>query len=447
MYHLAWFQGCVLPPWNHNIETPFVGNVAYEWPSAENFSDLARSLERGGFTFLLMEDTTQVDDHYGGTAEVTLKRGFFSPKHDPFPVALKMALATKHLGFAPTISSSLSHPWPVARMLTTLDHLTEGRIGMNVVTSTQHNAARNFGMDELPPKTIRYEMANEWCEIFRQLEDAWEDDAIVIDYESGYYADYRKVHTIDFNGNYFSCRGPLNTIPGPQRHIPMVEAGNSPAGRDLAAHYADAIIGNCMTVDEMKELIADMDSRVSGYGRDYGDFKTMFLCEPVVAESDDEAKRRHERMMAAKSAPPNIEWMRYYLDLVVPSIDFSTLELEMTVAEFKKTAVDPETVSIVDKIFRVPDETTFLEVLSTRGPMMDLGLVGSPETVARKMDELMEEVKGDGFLLNAGGGTVEAAGRRTVVEICDGLCPALQRRGSIRTGYEHKTFRENLLAY
>lgn len=441
MYHLAWFQGCGLPQWDHNIDGPFVGNVAREWASGENFSDLARALERGGFTFLLMEDTTQVDDQFGGTAEVALKRGFFSPKHDPFPMSLKMALATKHIGFAPTISSSFYHPWGAARMLTTLDHLTAGRIGMNVVTSTQHNAAKNFGMDALPPKEVRYEAANEWCEIFRQLENAWEDDAVLIDYDRGYYADHRKVHTIDFKGKYFSSRGPLNHIPGPQRHVPMIEAGNSPDGRDLAAHYADALIGNCLTTEEMKELIADMAVRVAGHGRNPADFKTMFLCEPIVAESDDEARRRHEKMLKARSEPPNIEWMRFYLDLVVPSIDFSKLDLEMTVAEFRTSTSDPQMVSIVDKIFRVPDDTTFREVLATRGPMLDLGLIGSPETVARKMDELMEDVGGAGFLINA------PAGRRAVVEICDGLCPALQRRGSIRTGYEHQTFRENLLSH
>jgi alkanesulfonate monooxygenase SsuD/methylene tetrahydromethanopterin reductase-like flavin-dependent oxidoreductase (luciferase family) len=184
-----------------------------------------------------------------------------------------------------------------------------------------------------------------------------------------------------------------------------------------------------------------MDRRVAGHGRDPGDFKTMFLCDPIVAESDDEAARRYEKIMAAKSAPSNMEWMRFYLDLVVPSIDFSKIDLEMTVAEFKKTASDPQMVSIVDKIFNVPEDTTFREVLSTRGPTMDLGLVGSPETVARKMDEMMEDLDGDGFLFNA------PAGRRALVEICDGLCPVLQRRGSIRAGYEHKTFRENLLAY
>jgi FMN-dependent oxidoreductase (nitrilotriacetate monooxygenase family) len=440
MYHLAWFQGCGLPPWNHNIDGPFVGNIAREWASGENFVDLARALERGGFTFLLMEDTTQVDDQFGGTAEVALKRGFFSPKHDPFPISLKMALATKHIGFAPTISSSFYHPWAAARLLTTLDHVTAGRIGMNVVTSTSDNAARNFGMEVLPPKNVRYEIANEWCEIFRRLEGAWEDGAVLADSESGYYADHRKVSTINFKGRHYSSRGPLNMIPGPQRNVPMVEAGNSPAGRDLAAHYADAIIGNCLAVADMRELVADMRARLAGYDRNPDAFKVMFLCEPVVAESDDEAKRRHERMMKARSEPPNIEWMRFYLDLVIPSIDFSSLDLEMTVAEFRKGA-DPRMVSIVDKIFQVPDETTFREVLSTRGPMLDLGLVGSSETVARKMDEMMEEVGGAGFLINA------PADRRAVVEFCDGLCPALQRRGSIRTGYDHRTFRENLLAH
>jgi FMN-dependent oxidoreductase (nitrilotriacetate monooxygenase family) len=444
MYHLAWFlgSGCGLPPWDPAIAGPWAGNIANEWMKPAIYVDLARSLERAGFSYLLIEDTTQLDDHYGGTAEVTLRRGYFSPKGDPMPMVPMIAAGTKHIGLVPTVSSSFYHPYLAARLFTTLDHITEGRVGLNLVTSSSDIAAKNFGMDALPPKELRYKVANEWIDVFRQLEGAWAPDAVLADVERGIYADYTKVKTIDYEGKYFKCRGPLNTIPGPQRHLPMVEAGNSPAGRDLAAREANSIIGNCMNVAAMKELRADMTARVAAHGRDPRDFKTMFVCVPIIGATDDEAKRRQEAGMAAKSSDAGIEYMRWYLGKMTP-IDFSTIDMDMLVSDLKDqvTRTKPDVISTVQKMFVGLETRTVREMLALSAPALDLGLVGSPTTIAKKMDELMEEVGGDGFLFYLP--TI----RHTITEICDGLAPVLQRRGSIRSSYNHATFKENLLAF
>jgi FMN-dependent oxidoreductase (nitrilotriacetate monooxygenase family) len=442
MYHLAWFfPGCMLPPFDPTADGPWTGTSIREWPTSDLYIDTAKAVERGGFSFILMEDTPQLDDHFGGTAEMTLRRGFFSPKFDPIPVVTLMSAMTRHIGIATTVSSTFWHPYHAARTFATLDHLSEGRIGLNLVTSVLDIAARNFGLDKMPPKTERYAMANEWIDVFRQLEGAWEVGAVKADIDSGIYADYRKVHTIDYVGKYFKCRGPLNVSPGPQRHIPMVEAGNSPAGRDLAARQASVIIGNCLTVEDMKELRADMTARVRSHGRDPKHFKTMFLCEPILGATDDEAKRRYDRMIEFRKTPKGREFWLWYLDKLVTGVDFSRIDLDMTVGDLKRKFPAEALISTVDKMFRGSDDMSLRNVLAYKDGMGHLGLIGSPETVARKMDELMEDVGGDGFLFHM------PVLRHTLAEMCDGLCPVLRRRGSIRDGYQFKTFKENLLAF
>jgi len=442
MYHLAWFfPGCVLPPFDPEADGPWTGNSIRDWPTPQLYIDAARAAERGGFSFILMEDTPQIDDHFGGTAEMTLRRGFFSPKFDPIPVVTLMSAMSKHIGIATTVSSTFWNPFHAARTFATLDHLSEGRIGLNLVTSVLDIAGQNFGLDKMPEKNERYAIANEWVDVFRALEGAWEADAVKGDIDAGVYADHTKVHRIDHVGKYFKCRGPLNIAPGPQRHIPMVEAGNSPAGRDLAARQANVIIGNCLTVTEMKELRADMTARVEGHGRDPKDFKTMFLCEPVLGATDDEANRRHEQTIAFRKTPKGREFWLWYLDKLVTGVDFSKIDLDMTVAELKKDFPAETLITTVDKIFSGADDMSLRDVLAYKDGLGNLGLVGSPQTVARKMDELMEEVGGDGFLFHI------PVLRHKMAEMFDGLCPVLRRRGSIRDGYQFKTFKENLLAF
>jgi len=443
MYRLAWFlgEGFGIQAWNPASAGAFTGTNARDWPKADLYVDLTSSLERAGFDFLLIEDTSQVDDTFRGSAEVTLRVGLWAPKSDPLPLVPLLAQRTRHIGIVPTLTTTFYPPYLAARLLATLDHLTDGRIGANIVTSGSELAAQNYGYEKLPPKDVRYRMANEWVEVMKQLHQSWEPGAVIADVERGVYADHAKVHPIHFKGEYFACRGPLNTIPGPQRTIPLVEAGNSPAGRDLAARYADAMIAQCHTIEDMKAFREDMHARLKGYGRDPAEFRVMFLCSPVIAATDDEARRRRDAYKAWRRTDAGVEYMLWYMEHV-SGIDFGRYDLDTEVsALIAQINADKEVVSSLAKMFVGEEGKTLREVAQTREHVEDLGLIGSTKTVADKMDALMEEVGGDGFLLYM------PTTRHQIAEVCDGLAPILQRRGSIRSSYPHATFRDNLRSF
>ncbi len=443
MYRLAWFlgEGFGIQAWNPAMSGPFTGANATDWMKPDLYVDLTSSLDRAGFDFVLVEDTSQIDDTFRGSAETTLRVGLWAPKSDPLPLVPLMAQRSKHVGIAVTISTTFYHPYLAARLLTTLDHLTEGRVGVNLVTSGSQQAAQNYGYKTLPPKDLRYRMANEWVSVLRRLQESWEPDAVRADIDGGIYADHTKVHRLDFEGEFFRCRGPLNTIPGPQRTVPMVEAGNSPAGRDLAARFADSMIAQCMTIEDMKAFRADMHERLAKFGREPDELKVMYLCTPIVAATDAEAEARLDAYTKWRATDAGLEYMLWYLDHV-SGLDFGSFDLDMTVNDLiARVATLDQAVSSLAKVFKGQEGRTLRDVVATREHVVNLGLVGSPTTVASKMDEMMQEVGGDGFLFYL------PTTRHAIAEICDGLAPVLKRRGSIRDGYSHPTFKQNLRSF
>jgi FMN-dependent oxidoreductase (nitrilotriacetate monooxygenase family) len=444
VYHLAWFLGTGfgIQAWNQKDgDGPFTGSNVHDWMKPDLYIDLARSLERAGFDYLLLEDTAMIDDTYQGSAEVTLRRGYFAPKNDPMPLTALIAAQTKHIGLVPTASTIQYPPYLAARLFTTLDHLTGGRVGMNVVTSSQRQAALQYGMDALPPKTVRYEAANEWVDIVTQLQESWDPDAIVADPVGGVYADASKVHTIDYVGKYFKVRGPMNTIPGPQRRVPIVQAGNSPEGRDLTARFGNSILATATSVEAMRALRVDMHERLAKFGRKPDELKILFMVSPTVAGTDEEAQARVDAGIRFRQTDSYIEDRLWYLDhLTSGAIPFGEFPLDMPIGE-SITEVPSDAISVLQDLINGRQHMTLREIITSGGRPGGTALVGSPETVAAKMDEIMAEVGGDGFLFTL------PITRRGIAEITDGLIPVLQRRGSTRSAYDYSTFRENLLAF
>jgi FMN-dependent oxidoreductase (nitrilotriacetate monooxygenase family) len=449
MFHMGWYttgwciQTATAHGWTPSMNGVFAGEHEREWMKPDLYVDLATSLERAGFDFLLMADANQVGSTYRGSAEATLRLGIYAPNHDPMPLIPILADRTKYLGFVPSVSSTFYPPFLAARLFTTLDHISEGRVGFNLVTSFVHEAAQNYGLEALPPKEIRYEMAGEWVDIFKGLQRSWEPDAIVADYEKAIFADHTKVHRLDYVGKHFRCRGPLNTMPGAQGAIPMFEAGNSPPGRDLAARHSDALMANVQSVADMKSLREDMHRRLRAYGRDPSAFKLLYLVKPIIGDTDEDARRQAQAIIDLRFTPEYRETQLFFLDQLT-GLDFGHYDLDMPCGqiiadmEANKGGIDRSSVAL---LFKGTEGKTLGEMLSSRGFDVDLGLIGSPETVAAKMDELMQEVGGDGFLFTT------TTNRRAIAEVADGLAPALRRRGLIRDGYEGKTFRDNLHAF
>src|ERR1700731_1255986 len=215
-FHLGWFGDFPPGAWDSTFShggSPWDGKFYVEF---------AQALERACFDYIMLEDTLMVSEAYRGSAEATLKYGLQVPKHDPVPLAAMIAAAPSRLGVVATMSTMAWPPFMLARVSTTLDHICGGRFGWNIVTSGEDTAAQNFGLDKLPPRETRYAMADEYVDLVCKLFDSWEPDAVVMDHETGTYADHTKVHPIHFEGQFFKCRGPLNTVRSPQGKVVFV---------------------------------------------------------------------------------------------------------------------------------------------------------------------------------------------------------------------------------
>ncbi|PRY11193.1 NtaA/DmoA family FMN-dependent monooxygenase [Kineococcus rhizosphaerae] len=431
-FHLGWFLGAGfgVQSWNQ----PWSGTGAQDWMLPDQYVDLAHSLERACFDFLIMEDSVQVSDTYKGSMEYYLRTASAAPKHDPAVLAAILAHETKHLGIIPTLTTTFYHPYTVARMMTTLDHIARGRIGWNVVTGSNTRAAQNYGFD-MPEHDVRYEMADEFVELAHKLWDSWEDDAVLADVENGVYADHEKVHRLDFQGKHYASRGPLNTVPSPQKSPVILQAGGSSAGKAFAARWAEAIISNPHGTANMRAYREEIRTLAAEQGRDPDHVKVLYLISPVFGETTAEAKAKMQRrkdaqarnidgLLAGRSHLSGIDLSKYDLDAPLPA-DLESNGHRSSFAEFKGDGTQ-----------------TLRERLIAHSAIDTIEFIGTPEDVADQMEGVMQEVGGDGFLI-AGA----PLNRRYVAEVTDGLAPVLKRRGLTRDRYEFAHFRDNLRAF
>jgi FMN-dependent oxidoreductase (nitrilotriacetate monooxygenase family) len=374
-----------------------------------------------------------VSTAWGGTMEADLKHGV-NPKHDPVPLAVLMAQATSRLGVVPTMSTSFYPPFLLARLCATIDHLARGRFGWNIVTSAEDRSAQNFGLDKLYEHDERYAMASEYLEVVTQLWDSWEPDAVIRDQETGTYADYRKVHTIDYEGKYYKSRGPLNTAPSPQGRPTICQAGASVPGRQFAAQYADTIIASASGVEDMKAYRDDVRERMAAMGRNPDDCKVLFVISPIVADTVEEARAKQKRWL---NDPLFIEYTLAEISSIT-EVDFSKFDLDK---ELPEVWTNGERGSLETFVRRGKGKTLRELVTDDGGMAGAVPFVGTPDTVAEQMGSVMEEVGGDGFLMTS---PVMRLNRRYVTEITDGLVPALQKRGLTRSAYTTDHLRDHL---
>lgn len=432
MFHLAWFGNFTVPEW----DDPFAGNDPLRWTNGDFYIDMIRSLERGGFDYFMIEDSLMVPDIFAGTAELELKWARYAPKLDPMSLVPLLTRFSEHIGVIATASATFYPPFMLARTMSTLDHLSEGRVGWNIVTSSEDRAAQNFGLAKLPEHDLRYDMAEEYLTIVDQLWHAWDENAIVMDRQTGIYADYKLVNPINFEGRFHSVRGPLNTPRSPQVRPVICQAGGSPRGRDFSSKNADTMLAIPSGVEAMKEYRSDIRRRAAGFGRNPDDVKVMFVVQPILGATEREARERK----AAKDAmvQANMELQMVHMAAVM-EIDMSPFPLDEQLPENISTNGHQSTLQTFLDANR---GKTLREALSSWRIAESVELVGTPDSVAAQMDEIMQEVGGDGFLFFG-----QPVSRRYLNEICDGLAPALRRRGLTRDTYEHKLFRDNLLAF
>jgi FMN-dependent oxidoreductase (nitrilotriacetate monooxygenase family) len=315
--------------------------------------------------------------------------------------------------------------------MNTLDHISFGRAGWNIVTGSNDGGAQNYGYDKQYDHDLRYEMAEEYWDLACALWDSWEPDAIVMDRERGIWADHTKVHTVDFQGKFFRCRGPLNSARSPQGRPVFVQAGGSEPGKQFGARVSNVIISTVHGIEKMKEFRADVHARMDKMGRDRSECKILFIVSPVLGETTREAEDRAERVRQREeeNIEPTVAEMSRG-----SGIDFSTYDWDKPLEAFTSNGHRSHAAAMVGRTIR--------EIARDAARAGCLPLVGTPDDLAVQMGEIMDEVGGDGFLI-----VKRYFNRRYVAEIADGLAPALQRRGLMRTDYAHEMFRDNLLAF
>jgi FMN-dependent oxidoreductase (nitrilotriacetate monooxygenase family) len=432
-FHLAWFlQGSSIQAWNQ----AWTGNISEEWMGAEMFLDLARALDRACFDYILLEDSIYIGQNWKNSRDIFLENGMSVPRQEPTVIAAMMAAVSRHLGIVPTLSTFAYHPYLTARITSTLDQVSGGRGGWNMVTGSSDFAAQNFGMDRLAEHDLRYDMADEYIDVVTKLWGSWEPGAIVADRKTGVLTDPGKVHTIDHDGKYYRSRGPLNSGPCPQGRPVVAQAGGSDRGRNFAARHADTIVAHVKGVAAMKEYNLDVRRKLESCGRPANACKLLHLVAPVLAETDADAQEivRRRLVQAAQNIDQKLAQFGW-----ITNIDFSEFDLDAPVGELTTNGHQQS----LAQFLRKAGKNTLREVMVPYGTSgMSIDLIGSSETVAGQMAEIMQEIDGDGYLI-----ALNNVSRRSVAEISDGLVPALQQRGLVRRRYEHAHLRDNLLAF
>jgi FMN-dependent oxidoreductase (nitrilotriacetate monooxygenase family) len=415
----------------------------HTFPDVEMFEEVARIAERGRLDMLFSGDGTGVPDTWRGSRDAAIEWGISWPRQDLNPIMVAMSRVTRHVGYGLTYSSTFMHPYYMARLMNSLDHLTNGRIAMNLVTSTRPADAANFGFDELMEHGSRYERMEEFTDVCRKLWDATEADAMLWDRATGRVGDPAKVHAMSHVGRFFKVEGPLNTPPSPQGRPVLIQAGGSPRGIRASAYVADHVFGADMALPLQVKQRAMLDEALREIGRDPDKVGILWQTPIVVAETEAEAVAQPERLLTA--IPP--EAIGAYLSYNV-GYDLSTLPARFTLAELHDAIIakNASPVGFVHELSVQLGRDTeitrdeFLEYGARSATAYDKTVAGTAAQMADHLEEAFEATGSrGGFML---GHTVSLL--RDLTGIVDLLVPELQRRGRFRTEYKGRTLRENL---
>ena len=405
---------------------------SHRYAELHYWTDYARKLEAGLFDGIFLADVVGVNDVYGGSADAAIRGAVQLPVNDPMMIVPAMAAVTQHLAFGITVNLTYEPPFLFARRMSTLDHLTGGRIGWNIVTGYLDSAAKAIGLDGIDAHDDRYDLADEYMEImYRLWEGSWEDDAVLFDRANRIYADAAKVHKIHHEGKQYRLDAMHLCAPSPQRTPVLYQAGSSTRGRQFAATHAECVFVNGQKVEGVKAIVDDIRSRAVTYGRNEDDLQVFVGATIVTGRTEKEAREKFEDYRAFASSEGALVHAAASL-----GIDFSKSDLDEPVETGKSSAI----VSNVEAMTRTagPQWTKrkLLEqmVLGSRQAPM----VGSAEQIADKLAAWMDEAGVDGFNLS-----------RTVVPECfddiiELVIPILQERGLYKTAYSDGTLREKL---
>jgi FMN-dependent oxidoreductase (nitrilotriacetate monooxygenase family) len=398
------------------------------------WTELAQLLERGNFDGLFIADVLGTYDVYGGSNEAAIRHGAQVPVNDPVLLVSAMAAVTENLGFGVTAGTAYEHPYPFARRMTTLDHLTNGRVGWNVVTGYLPSAARNMGHDDQVEHDQRYDIADEYLEVTYKLwEGSWEDDAVIRDRETGVFTDPDKVHDIAHYGEHFTVPGIHISEPSPQRTPVIFQAGASPRGIAFAAGNAEAIFVAAPTKTVLAGTVKRIRDALEAAGRDRYSAKIYTLLTIITDETSEKAQAKHEDFLQYASDEGALVFMSGWM-----GVDLSQFDLDEPIGNVKSNAIQ-STVANFQQANDDGKEWTVRDI-ARLGNIGGLGprVVGSPEEVADFLQDWVEETDVDGFNL------AYAITPGTFEDIVEFIVPELQRRGVYQTEYTPGTLRQKL---
>jgi FMN-dependent oxidoreductase (nitrilotriacetate monooxygenase family) len=389
------------------------------------YKQLVEAAERGKLDLFFIADKLCVFDN-----ETFISHSNFI-RMDPISLLSALSVITTHIGLAGTISTTYNEPYHAARRLATLDHLSHGRAAWNVVTSTNDEEARNFGLDKHVEHAERYERAQEFVELAKGLWHCWEDDAFPVDREKGIFADSSKLRVLDHSGKHFKVRGPMNLAKSPQGTPVIVFAGSSPECQRIAAIHGDAVFCSPNSLEEAQQIYADFKARAVDAGRDPGTLKILPHTMITVCETEEEAWHEADKLMNLVPEP-----------LIVQTLS-RLLEYELAVHDLDSpppAAVRAVAIQRLDEEWTEEHEPTLRELYQrwARKHATSWQIVGTPEQVADELAYRVERKAADGFNLSF---PYLPGGLERFVQL---VIPILQERGLFHREYTGQTLRESL---
>ncbi|NOU92218.1 NtaA/DmoA family FMN-dependent monooxygenase [Paenibacillus sp. LMG 31456] len=392
-----------------------------------HFQRLAQKAEQAKLDSLFFADrlaTTLTAAKYGAAGGL-----------EPLTLLAALTVVTKRIGLIATVSTSFNEPFNIARRFASLDHLSGGRAGWNIITSGTDGEARNFNYEHIPEHGNRYERANEFVDVAIKLWDSWEEDALIRDKQTGIYADNSKVHELNHKGTFFSVKGPLNVTRSPQGRPILVQAGSSENGKEFAAQYAEAIFTAQQTFEDARTFYADLKSKLIRYGRSPEHVKILPGICPIIGQTEAEAKDKEAEL----NELTNPEYSLLQLSNRI-GYDLSSYPLDGPLPELP----DVEQINGHQSRTQLIRDLAQREQLTIRQLLLRLAggrghytIAGTPMQIADQLEEWFVGGAADGFnimpqLMNGG-----------LDDFLDYVVPELQRRGLFRTEYNGRTLRDH----
>ncbi len=408
---------------------------ARDYNTLDYWTHVAKTLEKGLFDGIFIADVLGPYDVYASSPDAALRSGAQIPLQDPFLLVSAMAAVTENLGFGITAGTAYEHPYAFARRLGTLDHLTKGRFGWNVVTGYLPSAAKNMGQEDQMPHDRRYDHADEYMDVvYKLLEGSWEDDAVVADAESGVFTDPAKVHPIEHEGEFFKTPGIGVVEPSPQRMPVIYQAGASTRGRAFAGKHAEAVFINSPTKELARATVQKLRQAAADAGRDPYSIRIFSQQTVVTGPSDQEAREKYDDLAQYVDPEGGAVLMSGWM-----GIDLSEFDLDQPIGDVESNAIQ-STVETFKRASGKEDEEWTVRQLAEWVGVGGFGpvIVGGGESAAQQLIEWQDETDVDGFNLayHITPGTYE--------DIVEHVVPELQRRDRYKTEYRPGTLRNKL---